>query len=238
MNNMTFFKSKDGMRVKLQSKVSGDKIKTADSFQRTRENMSAFGAGCAAGKLFRKAINDISKFAKDPRMTSRMVKVMISVINADSTHRRGERNVVDGDLGKLKSFEFNGNSEFAAAFKPNYTAVIDRATGKFSITVPEFNPQLSLQKPQYATHYRLVSAATEIDFVTGDYNTKLWQDVQRPITADIVPALDIEVDLTANSVHPLFLVFGIEFFLEDNGELYSLKNGIFNSLRVVAVSLV
>jgi hypothetical protein len=42
--------------------------------------------------------------------------------------------------------------------------------------------------------------------------------------------------VTANSTNPLFLLLGIEFYQEVNGEMYSLRNGGFNSLAIVMVS--
>jgi hypothetical protein len=42
--------------------------------------------------------------------------------------------------------------------------------------------------------------------------------------------------VTANSTHPLFLLLGVEFFQEVNGQMYSLRNGGYNSLAIVMVA--
>ena len=41
--------------------------------------------------------------------------------------------------------------------------------------------------------------------------------------------------VTPDSTKPLFLALGIEFFQEVNGQMYSLKNGAYNPLSIVAV---
>ena len=42
-------------------------------------------------------------------------------------------------------------------------------------------------------------------------------------------------NVTPASTKPLFLALGIEFFQQVNGQMYSLKNGAFNPLALVAV---
>ena len=42
--------------------------------------------------------------------------------------------------------------------------------------------------------------------------------------------------VTPASTHPLFLVLGIEFYQEVNGQMYPLKNGAFNALALVKVN--
>jgi hypothetical protein len=57
---------------------------------------------------------------------------------------------------------------------------------------------------------------------------ELWND-------DSTTAVNLTANLDPNSTHPLFLVFGIQFFQEVNGTLYALRNGTFNALQMVKV---
>ncbi len=43
IQNITFFKSKDGYMAKEKSEISADKIATDPVFERTRENNAEFG---------------------------------------------------------------------------------------------------------------------------------------------------------------------------------------------------
>jgi hypothetical protein len=48
-------------------------------------------------------------------------------------------------------------------------------------------------------------------------------------------AITLTNTVTANSLSPLFLVLGIEFYQEVNGTMYLLKNGVYNPLAIVKV---
>ncbi len=90
--------------------------------------------------------------------------------------------------------------------------------------------------PTGATHFRLVSAGAEINFETGEYL------VNQAATQDLTfgnqqqPAVSLENLITPGSTAPLFLVFGIEFYQQVNAQMYSLKNGAYNALSLIAVA--
>ena len=47
--------------------------------------------------------------------------------------------------------------------------------------------------------------------------------------------LDLPNVVTPASTHPLFLVVGISFYQDVNGQKYPLKNGAYNALSIVKV---
>ena len=235
IGDLTFLKTQDGYLVKEKSDI-GKRIATDKSFQRTRENNAEFGRAGKAGKTLRTAIKTLLLNAKDGRMTSRLTKEMMKVIKADATSDRGMRNVVDGEVGFLQSFDFNINAVLGTTLSVAYTASINRVTGLLDVSVPVFVPANEIVAPDGATHYKLVSAGAEIDFenetsvqATSETAILPWDN-----NPTVVSALSNAV--TANSTHPLFLVFGIQFFQQVNGKYYPLKNGAFNALKMVKVS--
>jgi len=58
----------------------------------------------------------------------------------------------------------------------------------------------------------------------------------RPWEAPATTAINFSNTLSAASTLPVFLVLGIEFYQEVNGEEYPLKNGSFNALSIVKAS--
>lgn len=237
MNNMTFYKSEDGIRVKLQSKVSKEKIKTSDSYERTRENNSEFGTAGRAGKVLRNALASIIGYSKDRRVVSRLLTVMLKAVKADAINPRGKRNVLDGDLELLKGFDFNIKAELAKVLKAPYTAVIDRVAGEMNIQVPPFMPAALLARQPDATHFKLVSAGVELDFEQDVFSTKTFLSNFLPINnADTAP-VDIVHQLPANSMHPLFLVLGVQYYVETQGIKYPIKTSEVNALGIVKVSI-
>jgi hypothetical protein len=236
IGDITFYKSQDGMLAKVKSGVSGDKIKTDAAFARTRENGEEFGRACSAGKLLRMAFRSYLLKAADNRVVSRLVKKMVTVVKADATSTRGQRNVLDGDLELLEGFNFNDNGILSSTLFLGYTPTIDRATGVLKVDVPAFSPANAVAVPEGATHMKLLSAGASIDFEGGSFEMNGSESAV--ITLDEVPVVAVALSnqLKAGSTHPLFLLLGVEFYQQVNGQNYSLKNGLYNALAIVKVS--
>jgi hypothetical protein len=107
LDDITFLKTSDGYMAKVKSAVSVSRINSDPNYVRTRENNAEFARAGKAGKLLRAALRtEISK-TSDSRMVSRLVREIMTVMHADTSSIRGQRNVVDGEIALLKGFEFN-----------------------------------------------------------------------------------------------------------------------------------
>lgn len=235
LGDMTFYKSRDGFIVKQKSEVPKEKILNDPSFKRTRENMSEFGRAGKASKTLRTAIRSLLQNAKDGKLVSRLTKEMMRVIKADAISTRGFRNVIDGETELLKDFNFNINAVWSATMFAPYTPAINRVTGELSISIPAFNPSAMIVAPAGSTHFKIVSAGSEVNFTDALSGTVEFETGFLPLTdADTLP-VNILHALPANSTHPLFLLLGLQFFQEVNGIQYPLRNGAFNTLNIVSV---
>ena len=107
-----------------------------------------------------------------------------------------------------------------------------------SISIPPFIPGNMIKAPAGATHYRLISGGSEVDFATGEFISNIAATEQLPLDHALTDALTLESLVSPGSTRPLFLVFGIEFYQLVNGQQYTLNNGTFNGLVVVQVSTV
>jgi len=140
IGNLSFYKSRDGYLVKDKGGISKSRLASDPAFQRTRENGAEFGRAGKAGKLLRNAVKAVSQKASDGRAVSRLTKQMTLVQKSDTVSKRGERNVVDGNIGLLQGFQFNINAVLDSTFFAPFTAAIDRATGTLSVDIPAFVP--------------------------------------------------------------------------------------------------
>jgi hypothetical protein len=235
IGDIAFYKTKDGHLARAKGGVTGDRIQNDPAFQRTRENGEEFGRAGAAGKILRVAFRNYLQNASDSRMVSRLTKEMMVVVKADATNTRGQRNVLDGELELLKGFEFNIEGKLSTAIYFAYEATIDRVTGVLQVAIPAFIPSNAVTAPEGATHMRLISAGASIDFEGEAFEAVTSQSADIPITSAEVAAQNLLNQLTANSTHPLFLVFGIEFYQKVNNVNYPLKNGQYNALALVNV---
>lgn len=236
IGDITFYKSQDGFLAKGKGGIPADRIANDPSFQRTRENGSEFGRAGKAGKVLRTALRAMLQNASDNRMVSRLTQEMVKVIQADAVNPRGQRNVIDGEAELLEGFEFNKKGKLGTSLYAPFTATIDRVTGALTANLAAFVPQNMIAAPGGTSHFKIVSAGAEVDFENESFTVDTQATAILPWDANPTAVINLANAVTANSAHPLFLAFGIEFYQEVNGQMYPLKNGAFNALSLVKVN--
>ncbi len=236
IGDITFHKSKDGYIAKEKSAVSADRIATDPAFQRTRENGAEFGRAGKAGKLLRNSLRSLLQKTSDSRMVSRLTKEMVRVIQADVTSTRGMRNVIDGEAELLTGFDFNENAKLSTTLYAPFTTSLNRASGELVVNIPPFVPADMIAAPSGTTHFKILSAGSEVDFTQGVFVADSKESAVLPWNQTVTLAIELVNQVTANSTHPLFLALGIEFMQEVNGVRYPLKNGSYNALALVKVN--
>jgi hypothetical protein len=227
IGDITFYKTKDGHLAREKGGVDASRIKSDPAFQRTRENGAEFGRAGKAGKTLRTALRTLLINSADSRMVSRLTQSMVKVIQADLVNDRGLRNVIDGEAELLVGFDFNITGKLGTTLFVPFVGTIDRAAGEISVAVDPFVPANMIAAPGGTTHYKIISAGAEINFEAETF-----------VVSSSTPVVAVSQSnaVTPNSVSPLFLALGLEFYQEVNGKMYPLKNGAFNPLALVLVS--
>lgn len=236
LDDLTFYKSGKDYLVRTKGGVDGDRIANDPTFQRTRENGSEFGSSASSGKVLRTAVRNLMTNAKDRLVTSRLTKVMTQIKNLDTVNIRGERNAGVGIMevaGKalLKGFNFNIKAILSSIFFAQYT--VDTTAGE--INIKALNPINDVVAPSGATHMTLKAGFSNINFDTGVFDTKISNAETIPIDANVA---DYRLQFDAPPVGDGcgFHLLHIEFYQEVNGDLYSLKNGSYNSLSILEIT--
>ena len=236
VGGITFYKTQDGHLAREKGGVDASRIKNDPAFQRTRENGSEFGRAGTAGRVLRTAIRGLLLNSADNRMVSRLTQAMTKVIQADATSIRGERNVIDGEAELLDGFEFNIRGKLGTSLYAPFVPTIDRVTGQIKVVIPSFIPANMIAAPSGTTHYKIISAGTEIDFGAETFVAPTSASAILPWGITPSTALTQTNTVTPASTKPLFLMLGIEFYQQANGTMYPLKNGAFNPLAIAKVS--
>ena len=237
MGGVSFYKtSEDGYLARQKGGIDADRIKNSAEFQRTRENGAEFGRAGAAAKLLRQVFRSVIANASDSRMASRLTREMVKVVQADATNDRGERNVIEGEAELLQGFEFNNGGKLGRTFFAPYSAIVERGPGALSVYIPAFVPGNMIAYPGGATHCKLIASGAEIGFEDLQYMVNTAASAEIVLGNQTQPSITLETLITPNSRHPLFLIFGIEFYQQINGRMYSLKNGAYNALALVLVN--
>lgn len=235
IGDLSFYKTKDGYLAREKGGIDKERMKNDPAFQRTRENGAEFGRAGKAGRLLRTSVRPLLLKAADGRVASRMTREMVKVVKSDSTNDRGERVVTEGDVMLLKGFEFNQGGKLNATMYAPYTAAIDRATGEATVEIPSFIPQNTFAAPGGATHMRLISAASKVDFDAESFDLDTAESNDIAIGPQSEAAISLTATVPTAGDQPIFLLFGVEFLQEVNGTMYPLKNGAFNALALVEV---
>ena len=235
LEDLTFYKSQDGLLVRTKGGVSKQRIQNDPAFARTRENGAEFGHSASSGRMLRVAAGQLVFKVKDKRLSSRLVKIMSDLKNLDSNSKRGERKVAKGlqtPEGKLllKGFDFNSKASMLSVFYG--TTTLDTATG--ALTVESFVPETQLRTPEGTTHFSMQNAFLNLDFDTGI--SSITYSLEEIFAYDATPVSTV---LTPSAVPvgsgtQLYLLL-LEFYQEVNGIQYSLNNGSYNVLQIVDV---
>lgn len=235
LDNLTFYKSKDGYLVKTKGGISKDKIMNDPAFVRTRENGTEFGHAANSGKLLRVAVRNMIMNAQDGLVTSRLTQAMSQIKNYDTVSARGERQVAIGlqdDTAKLilKGFNFNVKAILSSVLFAPFT--VDRANGV--IDVAALTPTSDISYASGATHVSFQAGFLDIDFATGESAIEYSPKVNLAIDGNLTSATLTPSGVPVGTGNKLYLIM-MEFFQEVNGVQYSLKNGAFNVLGIVGV---
>lgn len=238
IDKLTFLKGTKGHLAKKKSTISKKKIAKDPAFERTRENNAEFGRAVKAGQLLRSSLRALTINASDRYMIGRMAQQMMKAIKADPVSLRGMRNMTNGKPELLKGFDFNADGKLGSTLKVQFTTEIDRVAGTLKVMLPPFVPMNMLPAPTGTTHFKINSAGIAIDFAESLYEVQTNASAILPWDRTNTAAINLTNTVSANSIHPLILVAGVEFYQEVNGLPSPLKSGIFNALAIVNVDVV
>lgn len=236
LDNLTFYRTKDGKYVRTKGGVSRERIMKDPAFVRTRENGTEFGSIAGSGKLLRNALGSVLFKAKDSQMTGRLVKVMGLIKNMDSSSKRGDRNVGIGIANPdakalLLGFDFNAHAPLSTVLNASFS--VDAVTGV--VTITGFNPMEQMRAPEGATHFSLQTGFLNVDFTTGIHDLVVSPEVSFPLVQGVItPVLTPASVPTGTGITMNVLL--IEFFQEVNTVKYLLNNGAFNVLQIIGIA--
>ena len=236
MADITFYRTKHGYMAKEKLRVAPGRMLTDPRFARTRGNMTEFGRACNSARVLKNAMVTLLTSFGGKSLQNRLTQEMMKVIHLDMVNPRGLRNVIDGEAELLEGFDFNSTSPLETSFKAPLSLTLDRVTGEANISINPFDGTEVIISDPAATHFKLVSAALDINFESKATASAFSETAIMKIESQPTALINLENALPPASVNPLFLLFGISFYQSVNGFHYPLLNGAFNALRIVKVS--
>lgn len=241
-------KGQEGYFAGMVGGPTGDQVKTAPEFERTRENMNEFGASAKAGKSVRTGLSQLMKQMSDSQVTGRLTSIMKKINLEDQTEARGYRKIeITTQRNYLKGFEFDKNISFNGIFNAPYSLAqgVDRETA--DLVVLTFNPANLVNAPSGATHFRLINALTVVSDFEYNVTTNSYEPMD-PVLNEvnyiqysgfldlygIVPDTTITATLPGGAIPSVntsvLQCIGIEFYQQVGANFYLFASG--NCLKI------
>ena len=237
IGDLTYLETKDGFRVrKKRMAVPKSVFNQSDKYKRQRENVAEFKSCVAVSSLFRTTFSAAIENCSDVKMSRRLSSQLMKVLLTDTASRRGERTPVKGDLTLLEKFDCNAGSTLSDVFLKDVVAHVDRASGKTTIDISAFTAENDVKAPFGFTHFKLHWAVSAIDFAQKQSDDAKGESAPYESNSlTEVAAQTVTLDIKPASTFPIFLLIGIRFYQEVNGNLYASTAAKFNSVSVVVV---
>ena len=148
----------DQIIIRRTGGASKEKIKTDPSFERTRENNSAFGGSSKAAQGIRQALFNIKPLG-DASLTGRLTALCRVIMNLDADHLRGERSVLFSRKRLLlEGFNFNKHLLFNSVIRQSLTCNLYRDSGNAKLIIPALVPSANFYSPPQHHLFRFIIA--------------------------------------------------------------------------------
>ena len=232
VGGMTF--GKNGV-IRVATPPNKEKFATDSSMARTRENASEFGRAAKDGKLLRQALRSVLQGAADAHMVPRLVQKLRAMEGLDTTHPRGERQVLKAYAAALVGFDFNAHAPLSTTLAAPYDVSVS-AAGLVTVTIASLTPRVELAAPAGATHYGLELGVAVVDFEAMKARSVPASE-PAPAVLDGVPVAGVTLTADAGGAPKpteiVVVAFGVRFYQQLNGQLYPLQNEAAHPLAVV-----
>lgn len=222
--------------METNKKITRQRFNTDPAFERTRENVEEFKNAGKAVKILKSAFRDVLIVAGDSKITNRLQSQAFRVLTTDPASDRGQRSVAKGDLNIFKGFNFNSRNGLAETLLARQSIQIDHASGKVTVSIPEFVPRVRILASTEATHFQLVAVAAAIDFESNLYESAVQETASLSWDRNLTSPISLELPLPADSKLPIMVALGVNFEQAINSKMYPLNSAAYNAAAIVEVS--
>jgi hypothetical protein len=243
MDDMTFYQSKGKHYVRKKGGVDRERILTDPQFARVRENMSEFAAAAKVATNLRKSLNSLIKQLGGSTVQARLMRIFRKMINSGAG-ASGQRDVqLMPNKLLFTDFQFNEDKNFDSIFSAFFDPpTIDENRSVVTWTLPVFDLENELSKPDGTTHYRFVLATvvlsdhalnegsgtytpvTDASFLKRAVAYSDYLSATEPLEAPLPLTTDLGLAEALPDTAVSITVAGVLFYKEVNGTYLSLKS--------------
>lgn len=211
IDDLVFYEHpEDGALVRAKGYKTGEQLAARESFKLTLDNASEFTHAIKCGQLLRQAFHPLLFPIADGKLSSRMNKVLLEIIQQDKVNNGGERVAYEGDLTQLAGFEFNQHLSLKDSLLAPFSIVEAPAENMIQVDIPSFVPQKVVQAAEYVKNARLISGAAIIDFKHMRYSRNYWTTEMIQLDKEPVDPIRFPFTNILAAGQVLFLALGLQ----------------------------
>ena len=237
LNDLNFYIDQNNeniVRTKGKTGVSSEEFKRNPIFTKVKNHGKEFGRAVKKAQSFRMTAHYFNNRAKDGSFAGRANKLMLDIINEDTSNPHGERTLESG-------MKFPDSKEYFIGFEGNKLRPLNKVLKTAwtwdektsQLTFNNFNPKKHIDWPEESQNVHIAMALANWDYVEGTFETHYSQEEiiqkEQEIQTIILTTAN-EKPKTENSIQLLYLFIG--FSIQDRKKTKELKR-INNTVAII-----
>lgn len=211
LDDLVFYEHpEDGALVRRKSRKTGEQLKESPNYQQTLDNAAEFTTSIKSGQLLRNSLHALLFPIADGKLSSRMNKTMLEIIQQDPDNGLGERVAHGKKLTMLEGFEFNQHLALKTSFSPPFQVTTDTSAAQIHIDIPSFIPASSFAVKHYTQAVRLISGAAVIDFNQQRFSNDCWQTEMITLNKEPIDPIRFSFPFRPEPSIAFFLTLGVQ----------------------------
>ena len=217
--------NKNIVRTKFKTGVTSEEFKRNPIFTKVKNHGKEFGRAAKKAQSFRMVANYCNNSPKDGSFAGRANKLMLEIIQEDTTNPQGEKTFENGMEHRetrpyFVGFEGNKLRPLKTVLKTNWEW--DENTN--TVTLPDFNPESHINWPDKADNVHVAIAKANWNYVENKFEIHYSQEMilhkEEEIQTIILTTAN-EKQKTDNSIQLLYLFIG--FSIQERKKTKELK---------------
>ncbi|WP_109699113.1 hypothetical protein [Chitinophaga deserti] len=236
--NMSIYRKRNGeYGLRRKGGPTAKRFAKDPNYAQARINTSEFGQAAKGSALIRRAFRAMMPKVANDELHSRLTKVCKDIINSDTSHQRGSRMLMNGNLSLLRGFNFSPAGKFGLIVSIPLHHTVDRTAGTVRIGMPAFAPADAIRFPKHATHARLKMGVAVLNFEKDMFTFVSACSSPIPKGRKPINPEDLTVQIPAGTSDPLFIAMAVEFLMLEKGAFCPVPDSQFKLMQLTGVDL-
>lgn len=200
----------DGYLARGKSHLTREKIKSSPAFKKTMDNAAEFAEALRGATFLRRALHPILFPIADGKLSSRMNRILLEVVQRDRVNSSGERVLPIEDLHLLTGFEFNRRISLKESFAAAFSVSGPGDDGHCHVDIPSFVPVTAVNAADYVKEVRLLSGGAVLKMKERKFEHIFYETHSIPLDKEAIDPIRFSYPMVPMAGEVLIVVLGIQ----------------------------